>query len=243
MCAIISWCGKLPTGLLYQLLHAAESRGRDSTGVAYWDAELGQNMLVKHAVTAASFTKVNSKYVDTAQRSISGIAHTRNASPKMPIDNDNAHPFLYETWVFAHNGVVRNWRTLKTHYLEQFVTEAINDPGLESRVDYLKGPAIESMDFTSVHGALGLVWLHGQKAYAFRSKKELTAARVEWNYASSTEIHETVLVASTWGIIEKALAAIKNVKYDADEIITADHATWEDAHRARKARPDPPCRG
>ena len=172
MCAIIGWAGKLPTGLLYQLLHAAEHRGRDSTGVAYWDEEAHQNFLVKHAVTAALFTKINAEYINQAQRSIRGIAHTRRASPKMPVNNDNAHPFMYESWVFAHNGAIKNWKELKEATIAKLEKEVEADPTLKHKLAYIKGittdsmilgPAIEATNFAPVIGSMGLIWLYADR--------------------------------------------------------------------------------
>jgi hypothetical protein len=236
MCAIIGWNGKMPTGLLYQLLHAAEHRGRDSTGLAYWDDEHKQNFLVKHAITASLFTKVNAEFINVAQKSIRGIAHTRRASPKMPINNDNAHPFLYESYVFAHNGTVKNWRELQKATVEKLEKLVKDDPKLKGKLVYLKGittdsmilgPAIEALNFTPAVGALGLVWLYADRVFAFHSKKELTAANVQWNYEGSKENHTVTVVASTWEIIDIALHSLKNVQFDAVESLLNENTLYE----------------
>jgi glutamine phosphoribosylpyrophosphate amidotransferase len=227
----------MPVGLLYQLFHAAEHRGRDSTGVAYWDVDKAQNVVVKHAVTATLFTKFNAQYVSGAQRAPRGIAHTRRASPKMPVDNDNAHPFMYESYVFAHNGVVKNWQQLRDGALPTLEDQTKKDTLLQSKLDYMKrittdsmilGPAIESRNFSPAVGALGLVWLHGEKIYAFRSKKELTSAVIKWNTEEKPkEENKLIVVASTWEIIALALSKLENVQYDADERILLENHLYE----------------
>ena len=236
MCAIIGWNGKMPTGLLFQLLLAGEHRGRDSTGVAYWDDNTQQNYLVKHAVTASLFTKINADYITEAQRAVRGIAHTRRASPRMPINNENAHPFMYESWVYAHNGAIKNWKELREATILKLEKEVEKDASLEPKLNYIKkittdsmilGPAIEAMNFTPAIGAMGLVWLYANQVFAFRSKKELTAANVVWNYADSKEIHSLTIVASTWEIIDVALHKTKNIKFDAEESILNENTLYE----------------
>jgi predicted glutamine amidotransferase len=236
MCAIIGWNGKMPTGLLFQLLLAAEHRGRDSTGIAYWDETAQQNYLVKHAVTAALFTKINGEYITEAQRSVRGIAHTRRASPKMPINNDNAHPFMYESWVYAHNGAIKNWKELREATIAKLEKEVQTDPTLELKLQYIKkittdsmilGPAIEALNFTPAVGAMGLVWLYANQVFAFHSKKELTAANIVWNYEDSKEINSLTISASTWEIIDVALHKTKNIKFDAEESILKENTLYE----------------
>jgi predicted glutamine amidotransferase len=238
MCAIIAWSGNMPTGLLYQLLHSAEHRGKDSTGVAFWQKDIGKNFIVRHAVSATTFTKINSAHVASAQKAVRGIAHTRRASPRMPINNENAHPFTYESWVFAHNGVVRNWVELRQAAMTNLEKQVVDEPKLQSKMDYVKkittdsmilGPAIESNDFTPVIGCMGLVWLRGDKVFAFRSKKELTAAKVIWQEENkeNAKEHSLTLVASTWNIIENSLARLSNCIYEAEEIIMKENELYE----------------
>lgn len=222
-------------GLLHQLFHAAEHRGHDSSGVAFWDDELGQNYLVKHAVTASLFTKINSDHVNRAQRATRGIAHTRRASKNMPINNANAHPFMYGSYVFAHNGTVKNWKTLRDETAARLEKEAKCDQALENKLAYIKqittdsmilGPAIEASDFSPCIGSFGLVWLYGNKLYAFRSKKELTSANVVWTVEGQKEEHNLTIVASVWDIIETALAKLANIQYDAVETLLKENTLY-----------------
>ena len=224
----------MPVGLLYQLFHAAEHRGRDSSGVAYWDSDLEQNFIVKHAVTASLFTKVNSNYVNSAQRSARGIAHTRRASPRMPVDNENAHPFMYGSYVFAHNGSIKNWQVLKKDIIDQLGKSSANDAA--TKLEFISkantdsmilGPAIEARNFKDVVGCMGLAWLYGEKLYAFRSKKELTSANITWNISGDRVVHQLTVVASTWEIIEESLAKLQNIRYDAVEGIMHENRVYE----------------
>lgn len=120
MCAIIGWKGKLPKGLLSRLFSESEHRGKDSTGVAF--RVNNRNVGYRQAVTAKTFVSENPKNMGDARRSFAGIGHTRRASPGMPINNTNAHPFAFYKYFFAHNGRITNWKEVKAvlvdHYTE-----------------------------------------------------------------------------------------------------------------------------
>ena len=137
MCAIIGWSGLLPKGLASKLLVQAESRGKDSVGLAF--RVEGRNVCYRHAVPAREFVASSEKLVGEARRSLRGIAHTRRASPGMPVDNANAHPFGFWKYFFGHNGRIENWVELKNALIVRYQTaydEALEkmDSGL-TRVD------------------------------------------------------------------------------------------------------------
>lgn len=230
MCAIIGWSGQLPVGLLHQLLLAAEPRGRHSTGVAYWDEELNQNYVVKQAVPAKVFAKINAERLKMIGKSRQGIAHTRNASPRMPINNLNAHPFVYDSYAFAHNGVVTNWRTIRDSWLELEKDDPLYRYASKIETDSMVlGPCIKNLDFESVTGCMGLVWLNGTELFVLRSMKEATAARLEWHKTNNggATPNTAHIVASTWHIIESALARVKNVEYTATEIVLDENQVYK----------------
>lgn len=124
MCAIIGWSGKVPKGLMTKLFVESEHRGKDSTGVAFRtkDPQTGhpKNVAYRQAVEARVFVKENSERMGEARRSLRGIAHTRRASPGMPINNQNAHPFGFWKYFYAHNGSIKNWREIKDVLIEHY---------------------------------------------------------------------------------------------------------------------------
>ena len=235
MCAIIGWSGKMPTGLLFQLLIAAEHRGRDSTGIGYLDPETGRNITLKQAVPADVFIEENREKIAKLSKAAQGIAHTRRASKSMPINNRNAHPFIYKAFVFAHNGALKNWRALVNDWIG--TNETSNAPDSDYLAEYLEkvttdsmalGPLIERRNFAPAFGSFGLVWLYGNDAYAFRSKKELTSAKIVWSYANAPEeTHMLTLVASTWEIITAALAKTANLRYDAENVLLEENHIYK----------------
>jgi len=131
MCAIIGWAGKLPKGLLTRLLVASEARGRDSTGVSFRTLdESGKpsNLCYRQVVPARTFVELHKSFMSDARRAPRGLAHTRRASPGMPVDNLNAHPYTwpyqpYGRYLFAHNGRIENWVDIKAKWLDQYSNE------------------------------------------------------------------------------------------------------------------------
>lgn len=124
MCAIIGWSGRLPKGLLTELLREGEDRGRDSTGIAYRGVNTNghpANFNCRHALNAKKFVVENGDSMSRARRSLRGIGHTRRASPGMPIDNYNAHPFVFYRCFFAHNGKIVNWVELRDSMRARFL--------------------------------------------------------------------------------------------------------------------------
>jgi hypothetical protein len=154
----------------------------------------------------------------------------------MPINNASAHPFIYKSHVFCHNGKVRNWEELKAATSAKLTHDIKSNPDLKYTLDYINnvttdtmilGPAIETLDFSPAIGSIGLAWLVAEKLYAFHSMKELTSATVDWNYEGSTVRHTLSLLASTWEMIDISLQALKNVRFTAKETILKENVLYE----------------
>lgn len=230
MCSIIGWTGELPKGLLSALLVEAESRGRDSTGIAFYLD--GNSRGYRQAIPAHAFVKKNNKECGEARRAHFGLAHCRRASRGMPIDNRNAHPYAYGRTFFAHNGSIQNWEDLKKARLATIETQLGNSPtddekkGLEARKRYLTavttdsmilGPYISQRDFSEVKGSIGLVWMRDDSVYVMRSAKELEATTIIWKPMEKSKekedtIHSVTVAASTKRIISDALVSLKNIE-------------------------------
>jgi hypothetical protein len=240
MCSIIGWSGKLPKGLITNLLLEAESRGRDSVGIAYRLNHVNKIWRLAAPAHELIADKANEFILSNARRSNRGIAHTRRASPGMPINEDNAHPFPYWRYVFAHNGRIQNWREIKDVLINHFDEtaakyEAAGDPDHAKTARYcanysrsittdsmVLGPYIEARDFKPILGCMGLVWMKYDKVYTFRYAKEAVSATIIWNYVNPEggvkEDHLVTIVASTAKIILNALDAVKDIAYDAGPI-------------------------
>lgn len=250
MCTVIAWNGQLPKGFLTSLIIAAEVRGRDSVGIAWRDEEAKKIMINKRACSPRQFAEDCQATIGDARRTAIGIGHTRRASPGMPVDGLNAHPFIYKGAVFAHNGKVDNWKALRDGGLApvlegQGATEdekaAIRNAATDSIVI---GPLIKAEDFTQMTGCAGLVWMQKDKAYCFRTQKELTSAVLEWTEDAVAQ--RVCIVCSTLDIVKAAVEktkALKNTAYALVEQPLDENTLYEirqtgcASHGARRVNP------
>lgn len=216
MCAIIAWNGQLPDGLLRQLLHKSLYRGADSTGIAYRGEDF--TVCTKQAVASTIFTKLNGEEMKKASASQVGIGHVRRASPGMPVNEDNAHPFKYKRMFYAHNGKIDNWRDVR----DQLASTARvgGDLKLAEKIDAYRtdsmviGPSIERRDLSNLEGCMALTWMSGADVYATCVKKEMSIYRVRWSTPADDTLRTFTVVVSMPKILSDALSALKNVIVD-----------------------------
>ena len=224
MCAILSWRGDFPIGLISGLLSAAESRGKDSTGIAY--RSNNQNVIYRQAISARSFIKQNNIPLADARKSRLGIAHCRRASKGMPINNTNAHPFTFGKIIYAHNGKIDNWCELSIELIAKYDELAKNATTVAEQAIFEKtahwfrnlttdsmllGEYITRRNFEPVKGCMGLTWMQRDNVYVMRSAKELVCAKITWEKDKVS--HKLTLVASTEEIISNALKGVNGITY------------------------------
>jgi len=205
--------------MLTQLLNAAETRGKDSTGVAYRE-DGNHTVICRECVPASRFTIDHQETLGKARRSDIGIAHARRASPGNPVNNANAHPFAYFQYVFAHNGRIMNVKALCDSHVLALTAKDRLDAKEKRQLDYFKncttdsmiiGPYIHSRNFTDLIGDLGLVWMAGNKVYCLRSCKELSCATLTWKTQDDAGV--VTIAASTADIINSAAKACLDLSY------------------------------
>ena len=185
----------MPPGSLTKLLVAAQVRGTHSTGIAWFNRGCDRYSFYKNAVPAEKFVVDDNLNVALAETASFGIAHCRNASPKMPVNTDNAHPFVWHKLIYAHNGAVKNWHTLRASL---FNTEEGEKVTTDSMV---LGPLLEYNDLSLARGSFGLVWLDKSKCWMARSAKELTAIHLTWTI--NGQHGKVTLAGSTLDILLK----------------------------------------
>lgn len=124
MCGIVGAIGEMAiTDYLLKGLKRLEYRGYDSAGVALMDTA-GELHVTKVAGKIANLVPL----VDASIEAVSGIGHTRWATHG-PANETNAHPHLSASGRFAivHNGVIDNYKDLKTHYLSGVTCQSDTD--------------------------------------------------------------------------------------------------------------------
>lgn len=117
MCGIVGYVGfREATGLIVEGLRRLEYRGYDSAGIA----TLGDDGGLRVLKAAGRLARLEALVREDATDASIGVGHTRWATHGAPTDG-NAHPHLgcptaaaTPTVAVVHNGVVENFRALKT---------------------------------------------------------------------------------------------------------------------------------
>ena len=119
MCGIVGYIGdKDATGIIFNGLRKLEYRGYDSAGIAVFE-----NGKITIRRDAGKLDRLVEKVRLDPIHGTMGIGHTRWATHGVP-NEQNAHPHLSSSGnvVVVHNGIVENFRALKSELLEQGVT-------------------------------------------------------------------------------------------------------------------------
>lgn len=150
---------KVDAAALVQLAIADTVRGKDGTGLMFYDeaAKKGATLYyVKEPATACSFIASQGGLDEYIAKSRFSVIHNR-AATLGELTEDHTHPFTYGTVTGVHNGTVHSWKSLLKEHIDeaemdsQAIIEALSkiDPDPEA-VGKLLG-SLES-------GAYSLVW-------------------------------------------------------------------------------------
>lgn len=160
MCGIVGYIGKkqaLP--ILLQGLRDLEYRGYDSAGVAVIDNQKIELMRAVGKVDAL-INKINNKKIT----GIVGIAHTRWATHGGVTEN-NAHPHVVGNGdlALAHNGIIENYREIKSQLKNQNLkSETDSEVLAELILENYKGDLAKAVKeaLLKVRGTYGIVVMH-----------------------------------------------------------------------------------
>ena len=109
MCGIVGILGSTPVApLLVDALKRLEYRGYDSAGIATLE---GGHLERRRA--EGKLRNLELKLASSPLSGRSGIGHTRWATHGAPTET-NAHPHATERLALVHNGIIENFRELKT---------------------------------------------------------------------------------------------------------------------------------
>lgn len=114
MCGIVGYIGNNDCSeILLDGLTKLEYRGYDSAGIAL----LNKGLITRYRANGKLKNLKKVIYsIDNVEGTI-GIAHTRWATHGIPSEK-NAHPHNSENFVIVHNGIIENYRELKSFMIE-----------------------------------------------------------------------------------------------------------------------------
>lgn len=126
MCRLFGFKGKTPTKLSFFLVDAPNSLAKqsvmDSRNISNsqgWGVGFYQNSkaFIQKRSNSAYFD-FNFKFLTDFVETDTMIAHIREATVG-EISDHNAHPFVFNNWIFAHNGTIQGFELLRSHILKQ----------------------------------------------------------------------------------------------------------------------------
>ena len=134
MCRLFGFKGNIPTKLSFFLVDASNSLIKqsvlDSRKVSNsqgWGIGFYQNnrAYIQKRASSASFD-FNFKFLTDFINTDTMIAHVREATIG-EISDHNAHPFLYNNWIWAHNGTISGFELLRSVILQKLGPELAFD--------------------------------------------------------------------------------------------------------------------
>lgn len=182
MCGIVGYIGnERAESILINGLKSLEYRGYDSAGLAFLMNDQFEVIRAKGKLIAL-IEKIKSHKFDATV----GIGHTRWATHGRP-DETNAHPHHSQDVVLVHNGIIENYRSLKSALIEKghkVVSETDTEVICHLIQDYLN----HNHDFmtalrkalSDLRGAYSLVIMHRkdpEKIYAARKGSPLVVGQ------------------------------------------------------------------
>lgn len=114
MCGVIGYVGTAATPLFfYNGLKRLEYRGYDSAGIAMMN---GDQVYIERA--EGKLSQLQKKLSKLPEKAQIGIGHTRWATHGRPTEK-NAHPHRSGNIILLHNGIIENYKELKTFLIDQ----------------------------------------------------------------------------------------------------------------------------
>ena len=129
MCGIVGLLGNVSHKLLLDSLKQLQNRGYDSAGICTINADINSRFdIIKYASDKdnTAIQKLEQNIIDNNNNTnniINGIGHTRWAThgPKTDL-NSHPHMCMNQKFCLVHNGIIENYKTLKSILVENGYT-------------------------------------------------------------------------------------------------------------------------
>jgi predicted glutamine amidotransferase len=211
--------------LIDQSLHArqgATTTNGDGFGVGWYDADAGPWV---YRSTHPAWNDRNLREVAAAVSSPLFFAHIR-ASTGTAVQETNTHPFRFGRWLWMHNGLIREFPTLKRDLVE--AVDASLYPSIEGTTDselmfYLALTfGLEEDPIPAVERAVGLIETAGRR-YGIEHPIQMTVATTGgesvWVFRYSSEGDSRSLYFST------RMDALKTLYPESEELAALSDET------------------
>lgn len=186
MCRLFGLVANKEVDINFSMLEASRSfkaLGKDNPhgwGIGWYDNK-GKLKIEKYGESAFVSERFNN-LVKEIYSSIA-IAHVRYASNGDKTDR-NAHPFIYDKWIFAHNGTVNKDRLLKllySPYNQNFTIKPIDSEiyfrfllqKIEEKDDIFEGIKDAVKEVTEDDTGANFLLSNGYSLWAYRHGREL----------------------------------------------------------------------
>lgn len=203
MCGIVGYIGsKEAQGTLTTGLRRLEYRGYDSAGIVTLDKSGGATLLrAKGKVSELDGLLVTSKKPDQL-----GIGHTRWATHGVPSEK-NAHPHRAGDIHLVHNGIIENYKELKTELKDHKFASETDTEVLAALINSLYDDKTELID--AVGQALKLVaGTYGIAVVSTRKPDEIVVARAGSPLIIGVGDGETIIASDASALIGHTTQAI-----------------------------------
>jgi len=192
-----------PDSLINQSLHSylgAEPTNGDGFGIGWYSADGTPGVFRS---TEPAWNDRNLREISSHVESHLFIAHVR-ATTGTPVQQTNCHPFHYSNWLWAHNGLIGDWLTVKRDLVLQVSPDLY--PLIEGTTDsevlfYLALTlGLEQDPPGAVERAIGLVEEIGNRhgvQYPFQGTIATTNGEKLWAFRYSSEGKSRSLYFST----------------------------------------------